>query len=198
MASITPPRPAERICTPPPPANAGVYGWTTVPGALVKQVQLERGNVLRILDGRGTQLTPASGVLWITEEGSAIDTVLLPGDTHRLDKPGTTVALAHRPGRILLEVPAGTRVPHRVDVACADGEPGRAIAFDGRRLAWHRMFPKIAAAWRDALVAVRGFWYRRGPPNSTGGWLGQDAVLSTRYLHGASRGRRTTRPGSAR
>ncbi|HEX6138724.1 MAG TPA: DUF2917 domain-containing protein [Casimicrobiaceae bacterium] len=195
MTAITPPRAAGRAAIPPPAAHAGVYGWTTVPGALVKPVTLERGNVLRILDGRGTQLTPASGVLWITEERSANDTVLLPGDTHRLGNPGTTVVLAYRPGRIVLEVPAGTQVPRRVDIACAEGEPGYAIAFDAR--ARRRMFSTIAAAWRDALAAVRRFWHRGGPPVPTGGWLEHDTVLSTRYRHGGSRGSRAA-PGIER
>ena len=69
-----------------------------------RYIQLDRGDMLRILDGRGTQLTSASGVLWITEEGSADDNVLLPGTSHRIENAGMALVSAHRNARVVLGV----------------------------------------------------------------------------------------------
>ena len=42
-------------------------------------VRLDADMVLRIRDGRGTRLRAAAGVIWVTQEGSANDTVLDAG-----------------------------------------------------------------------------------------------------------------------
>ena len=125
-----------------------------------KPIALDRDNLLRIYDGAGLRLTPASGVLWITEEQSANDTVLLPGDTHRLENPGLAVVQAHRAARVLIELPAGAVAPRRVDFALALGGPGRRIAFPTRGRAWvERWARTIALATRRSLAALT---YARG------------------------------------
>jgi len=95
---------------------------------IVKPVALDRGNVLRIRDGRGTRLHLVSGVLWVTEEKSPSDHVLLPGDVVDLCQGGTAIASAHRVSRVVLEVPAGVAPPRMVEMAFADGESGERIA----------------------------------------------------------------------
>ena len=97
-----------------------------------KTIAIDQQSVLRIYDGEGMRLTPASGVLWITEERSANDTVLLPGDTHRLEKPGLTLVCAHGAARVVMELPAGTAAPRRVDFASAMGAIGRRVPFPTR------------------------------------------------------------------
>ena len=99
------------------------------PAGTCKSIVLDSGNVLRIRDGRGLRLTAASGVLWITEEASTSDTVLLPGETHRVTHAGLTLVLAHRASVALLETAASAGPPRRVDVAHADGAPGRRVAW---------------------------------------------------------------------
>jgi hypothetical protein len=113
-----------------------------------KPIHLERGDWLRIHDGRGTRLTPASGVLWITEEGSAVDAVLLPGEAHRLENPGIALVLAHRPARVVLEVPSGESPPRLVDHVFPDGTSRRRIAFG------HRTALSLGA-WAAAIGATR-------------------------------------------
>jgi hypothetical protein len=120
-----------------------------------KPIALDRDNLLRIYDGAGLRLTPASGVLWITEEQSANDTVLLPGDTHRLDRPGLAVVQAHRPARVLIELPAGAAAPRRVDFALALGGPGRRVAFPTRGRTWIDGWVRATAiALRKAYAAL--------------------------------------------
>ena len=84
---------------------AGTRPW------IVKPIALDRGNLLRILNGRGTRIRVASGVLWVTEENNPDDHVLLPGDAIDLAEKGTAIALAHRPARVVIEVPYGVATP---------------------------------------------------------------------------------------
>ena len=70
-------------------------------------VALDRGNLLRIKNGRGTRIRVASGVLWITEENSPEDHVLRPGDAIDLTRTGLAIVLAHRVARVVVEVPRG-------------------------------------------------------------------------------------------
>lgn len=95
---------------------------------IVKPIALDRGNVLRIRNGAGTRIRATNGVLWITQENSPEDHVLLPGDALMLTQAGLAIALAHRPARVVLEVPPGGVAPSAVEMALADGEPGRRIA----------------------------------------------------------------------
>ena len=95
--------------------------------AVLKPVYLDRGNVLRIVDGPGVRVTPASGVLWVTEQNSANDQVLMPGRTFELERPGLALVLAHRPAQVMVELPAGTPTPERVEIAFNEAGPGRRI-----------------------------------------------------------------------
>ena len=95
---------------------------------ITKHIALDRGNVIRIRDGRGTRLRMVSGVLWVTEEHSRADHVLLPGDVLELCQRGSAIALAHRVSRVVLEVPVGVTPPRFVEMAFADGQSGRRIA----------------------------------------------------------------------
>jgi hypothetical protein len=100
--------------------------------SITKGVRLERNQVLRIRDGRGARIRAASGTLWITEESSAADIILLPGDAHRIANEGTAIVLAHRAARLVLVVPPGIRAPGHVDVVRADSEPGDELSLDSR------------------------------------------------------------------
>lgn len=54
--------------------------------------------------------------------------MLLPGDVLALAKTGTAIVFAHRPARVVVEVPPGVALPRAVEMALADGEHGRRIA----------------------------------------------------------------------
>jgi len=111
-------------------AQSRTTGAAEPASTVVKPVVLDRGNVLRVRNGPGTRIRAASGVLWITEENGAEDHVLLPGDALALARTGMAIVLAHRPARVILEVPPGVVPPGAVEMALADGEPGRRIALD--------------------------------------------------------------------
>jgi hypothetical protein len=112
--------PAQRV------ADAG-----TPSRSVVNTIALDRGNVLRIQHGAGTRVLASSGVLWITEENSPEDHVLLPGDALALSQNGLAVVLAHRPARVVLSVSPDGEPPSTVEMALADGEPGTRITLAG-------------------------------------------------------------------
>ena len=129
---------------------------TSVASALVKPIALDRGNVLRIRNGAGTRIRAASGGLWITEENSPDDHVLLPGDTLMLAQAGLAIVLAHRPARVILEVPPGSGAPSAVEMALADGEPGRRIALAKPSTpSLRRLVRRFAIALREAIASTR-------------------------------------------
>ncbi len=95
---------------------------------IARLVALDRGDVLRIKNGRGTRVRATDGVLWITEENSPDDHVLLPGGSLELAQTGLAVVLAHRAARVVVEVPAGVTPPRAVDLTLGRGQRGMRIA----------------------------------------------------------------------
>jgi hypothetical protein len=121
-----------------------------------KALRLDTGNVIRIFDGGGMRLSVTSGVVWITEEGIVDDFVLLPGDSHRIVNAGLTLALAHREAQVTMTVLSGAFPPRRVDVALADGRPGRRVAFSADYMVRLRaMRAACAGALRKAIATAR-------------------------------------------
>jgi hypothetical protein len=132
-----------------------------------KTITLDRGKLLRIYDGEGMLLTPRSGVLWITEERCANDTFLQPGETLRLEKPGLTLLHAHHAASVVMELPAGTTAPRRVDFAARLGAIGRRVPFPTRGLAsLGRSIRAVAIAIgralaRSAVARNYRIWHNR-------------------------------------
>jgi len=132
-----------------------------------RTITLDDGKLMRIYDGEGMLLTPRSGVLWITEEQCANDTFLHPGETHRLARPGLTLVHAHRAASVVMELPAGTAAPRRVDFAARLGAMGRRVPFPTRGLAFlGRSIRAVAIAIGRALArsaAARSYriWHNR-------------------------------------
>jgi len=123
---------------------------------VVKPIALDRGNVLRIRNGAGTRIRASSGVLWITEENSPEDHVLLPDDALMLTQAGLAIVLAHRPARVVLEVPPGGVAPSAVEMALADGEPGRRIALaKPTPISLSMLAHRLAIALREAMASTR-------------------------------------------
>lgn len=109
-------------------ARRRVAGATGGASPIVKPVALDRGDLLCIRNGRGTRVHATSGVLWITEENSHDDHVLLPGDAIDLAQSGTAILLAHRAARVVVEVPPGVTPPRAVEMVLADGASRGRIA----------------------------------------------------------------------
>ena len=123
---------------------------------IAKPIALDYGNLLRIRNGRGTRICVASGVLWVTEEDSPEDHVLLPGDAIDLARRGTAIVLAHRPARIVIEVPPGVARPRAVEMALAEGGHGRRIALASTTPIWLLAIASgIATVIRNVLASLR-------------------------------------------
>ena len=93
-------------------------------------VRLNGDMVLRIRDGRGTRLSSAGGVVWVTQEGSANDTVLDMGTGMTVEFDGTTLAGAHRGTPVVVEVHTGAIPPGLIETA---DQAGRQRRLKGKR-----------------------------------------------------------------
>jgi len=98
---------------------------------VVSTIALPRASVLRIHNGRGTRIRAARGVLWITEENDTVDHLLSPGEAHTLAHDGAAIVYAQRRARVVVEIGEGVPPPQAVDLAPAEGEPGRRITLAG-------------------------------------------------------------------
>ena len=152
--------------------------------ATCRSVALDIGKVLRIREGRGLRVTPATGVLWITEENSATDTVLLAGETYRIAFAGLALVLAHRSSLVLLELDPGVAPPRSVDFSDVDGMPGRRVAFV--RSYWlpaHAWSKVVRRLIRRALSIIAPSAQDHPRPGSAaGGWFGHDTLHSSRVV----------------
>jgi hypothetical protein len=73
-------------------------------------IGLPRGRTLRIEDGGGTLLHVWEGEVWVTQEGSTKDHVLIAGQTFRLDRDGVALVQSFRRSIVSLSKPAGGSV----------------------------------------------------------------------------------------
>jgi hypothetical protein len=54
-------------------------------------LRLNRGQVLRIVDGAGSTIHAGKGTVWVTEENRPCDVILGAGASYRLRQPGVAV-----------------------------------------------------------------------------------------------------------
>lgn len=130
--------------------------------ASIGPILLARGNVVRIVGGQGTRVLATGGALWVSEEGSPEDHVLTPGETVTLRHAGKGLVLALHPARAYLEIPQGVVPPRVVEVASADGVPGRRIRGNaGTPAEWLAHGFRACVAWigwaLGSGAAQRGF-----------------------------------------
>jgi len=121
-------------------------------------VRLDGDMVLRIRNGRGTRLRCAGGIVWITQEGSANDTVLGTGADVTLEFDGTTLAGAPHGASVVLEVHAGAVPPALVETATSTGT-GRRLLPSGSRFiaALRRGFARVSELLQWANARNRDF-----------------------------------------
>jgi hypothetical protein len=65
-------------------------------------VSLEAGEVLTLQDAEGTSILARTGTVWVTEEGSAEDRIIGPGEAIVVAHAGRTVLQALKPSWISL------------------------------------------------------------------------------------------------
>jgi hypothetical protein len=68
-------------------------------------VGIPTGSLLRIDDGAGALLHVWEGELWLTQEGSRKDVMLLAGQSFRIERDGATIVHAFRPSKVSLSSP---------------------------------------------------------------------------------------------
>ena len=83
-------------------------------------LELVRGNLVRIEDGRGMLVRVASGSLWITEEGDARDRFVGPGGRFRVASSGVTLISALSRSTIALSSPYEHGFARRIDLVRAN------------------------------------------------------------------------------
>lgn len=85
------------------------------PAPLARRLRPHRsGETLEILDGTGTALRIARGIVWITMERDTRDIVLAAGDTLVIDRPGLTLIAAQAPTTLCAMTRGSKARPRRV------------------------------------------------------------------------------------
>ena len=72
-------------------------------------MQMTRGSLARIEDGRGILLSVWDGGLWITEEGNHRDYYIRAGERFQLQREGVTLAYAMQDANFTVAAPAAAR-----------------------------------------------------------------------------------------
>jgi Protein of unknown function (DUF2917) len=78
---------------------------------LREAVPLDRGDLLRVRDGRGALLYVQRGIAWLTQEHDARDVLIGAGDCFRIDRDGLALVQAHHNATITVTAPFGTPRP---------------------------------------------------------------------------------------
>ena len=92
-------------------------------------VDLRRGRILRLPDGRGTTVAACAGAVWITEQGSRRDVLLTPGQSFTLARAGLALVQAVRDASVLVD-------PARDDRRTAKCDPTRHDISECEREIW--------------------------------------------------------------
>jgi len=82
-------------------------------------LELVRGNLVRIEDGRGMLVRVTSGGVWITEEGDQRDRFVSTGGTFRIASSGLTLISAIHHSTIALSSPYEYGFARRIDLVRA-------------------------------------------------------------------------------
>ena len=82
-------------------------------------LDLVRGNLVRIEDGRGMLVRVISGSVWITEEGDQRDRFVTAGSHFRVASSGVTLISAISSGSIALSSPYEHGFARRIDLVRA-------------------------------------------------------------------------------
>ena len=84
-----------------------------------RHLDLVRGNLVRIEDGRGTLVRVTSGSVWLTEAGDPRDRFVSAGGRFRVESSGLTLISALAPSTIALSSPYEHGFARRIDLVRA-------------------------------------------------------------------------------
>ena len=82
----------------------------------IARAEIPDGASLVVKDGELTTLRVLHGCVWVTEECSFIDHILVAGQRYTFDRPGVAIVTAHEDARVALAAPA-TACPAHVSLA---------------------------------------------------------------------------------
>jgi hypothetical protein len=83
----------------------------------ITRASMVRGASLSVTDGEGATIRIHRGCVWVTEEESFIDHVLVGGQRYTFDRPGVAIVTAHEDACVTLSAPRFGAAPVRVAVA---------------------------------------------------------------------------------
>jgi len=92
-------------------------------------IGMTRGNIVRVEDGRGIEVSVAYGSVWITQYKDTDDVCLGAGESFRIAREGATIMSALKPSLVTLTPPAAQAHTLRVSMARA-GTSERVELFD--------------------------------------------------------------------
>ena len=113
---------------------------------------LPRGAWLALEDAVETVIQIEQGEVWITEEGSFIDHILVGGQHYAIDRPGVAIVSVESEADLTMHLPAAGMPPRAIDLHGHGGGKGQRLY---RRTAIDSVvaFVLAAFAWRPALTA---------------------------------------------
>jgi hypothetical protein len=118
-------------------------------------VGMTRGNVVRVEDGRGIEVSVTYGAVWLTQQHDTDDVCLGAGESFRIARDGKTVVTAIKPSLVTLTPPAAQA--HTLHVSMARAGTAESITlFDVNE----RRSPGRLDAWLDK------YWAPLFAPNS--------------------------------
>jgi Protein of unknown function (DUF2917) len=75
------------------------------------EATIPQGRTLRIQNGKGVELRPAQGCIWVTHEGETDDVVVEAGGTLRVTRDGLTLVHAFEKTRLGIAYPSDAGAP---------------------------------------------------------------------------------------
>jgi len=82
-------------------------------------IGMTRGNIVRVEDGSGIEVSVAYGSVWITQHKDTDDVCLGAGESFRIGREGATIMSALKPSLVTLTPPAAQAHTLRVSMARA-------------------------------------------------------------------------------
>lgn len=116
-------------------------------------LNLARGSMLRIEDGRQILIYVWEGELWLTEDGERQDRVLRRGEWHRVARSGAAIGTALERSVVTLTAPSPEGFARRI-VLMKAGNAGRVELYDAARERALDIRIRLRRAWA-ALVEPR-------------------------------------------
>lgn len=116
------------------------------------RIILERGQTLRIRDGKGARLICSRGMLWITQDGDQRDILVGAGASFLIERSGVTVVNGIESSRLIVEAPQIPQLRHMPQdlAARATGFITSAARFLLGKLG-HAILHAHMARWRYAV-----------------------------------------------